>query len=91
MNRAQALDDTLLEAYIDQFCGFGTHTGMVWLVGMEEGGGRDHDAVARRLAAWDARGRPELDDIAAFVAAACLGDYFTPAGKLIPTWRGVLR
>ena len=86
-----ALDDRLLEAYIHRFCGFGTYNGSIWLVGMEEGGGWEQDDVARRLTAWDARGRLELDDVAEFSAAARLGDYFTPTGRLVPVFRGVLR
>lgn len=86
-----ALDDRLVDAYSERFFGFGTYSGKTWLVGMEEGGGGDHGAVARRLAAWDARGRQELDDVSAFCAAAELGNYFTPAGPLIRTWGGVLR
>ncbi len=57
-----------------------------WFVGMEEGGGRSLDEVARRLAAWDERGRRPLEDLRDYHLAIRITGHFVGAIKLQRTW-----
>jgi hypothetical protein len=68
----RTLDDTLLEAFMTGFYGYGTWAAKYWFVGLEEGGGQTCDEIARRIETWKKRKRPEIDDIREFHHEACL-------------------
>jgi hypothetical protein len=85
------LDDTLLEAFMNHFYGYGRYQAAYWLVGMEEGGGRSLEAVARRLAAWDKRGRQELEDVADYHRELGLSALFRERPTIQPTWGKLIR
>jgi hypothetical protein len=59
-----------LRAFMQGFYGYGTYSAPFWLIGIEEGGGASCDEIERRLAAWEAHGRPAVDDLATFHEAA---------------------
>jgi hypothetical protein len=104
-----SLNSALLQAFIDDFYGYGdihnsfpaSHSGQsngksggVWFVGMEEGGGQTCCEICRRLGAWRSRGRPVVDNIAAFHHAIGLGKWFPPPPSTPPTqttWREIIR
>ena len=46
------LDPVKLEAYINNYYGFGSWKSEIWFVGMEEGGGTSIEEVQRRLDSW---------------------------------------
>ncbi len=52
--------------FMQRFSGYGDYAGRYWFVGMEEGGGASAGDIGRRLEAWDARGRRELEDVAGY-------------------------
>jgi hypothetical protein len=84
------LDDALVDAFAHGFFGYGDYRARYWFVGMEEGGGGTEAEIGRRLAAWHARGRRELEDLAEFHAAIGEVRWFKRA-ILQPTWRGLIR
>jgi hypothetical protein len=59
-----------LRAFMQGFYGYGTYSAPLWFIGIEEGGGNSCDEIERRIAAWDAHGRPEVDDLVRFHEAA---------------------
>lgn len=75
-----------LAAFMRGFFGYGHYAAPLWFIGMEEGGGRSEEELARRLSAWRERGSPELDDLAAFHQAIG-GDH----AKFQTTWRRLAR
>jgi hypothetical protein len=85
------LDDTLLAQYMDSFFGYGNTKASLWFVGMEEGGGGTVEEVASRLAAWDQRGRPMVDDVAGFHSAIDQQRWFEPGAPTQSTWRQLIR
>jgi len=85
------LDDTLLAQYTKSFFGYGNIKARLWFVGMEEGGGGTIDEVAARLAAWDQRGRPLVDDVAEFHHAIGQRHWFEPGAPTQSTWRQLIR
>jgi hypothetical protein len=84
------LDDALVDAFANGFFGYGDYRARYWFVGMEEGGGASEEEIERRLSAWRARGRRELEDLAEFHAAIGEERWFKKA-RLQPTWRGLIR
>jgi len=88
---APTLDDTLLEAFMQQFYGYGSYAGRFWLVGMEEGGGATPSEIARRLETWEARGRRELEDLVEFTEAAVSSRWFGAQPALQSTWSRLIR
>jgi hypothetical protein len=85
------LDDTLLAQYMDSFFGYGNTKAPLWFVGMEEGGGGTVEEVASRLAAWNQRGRPMVDDVAEFHYAIGQQRWFVPGAPTQNTWRQLIR
>lgn len=85
------LDDILLAHYMDSFFGYGNTKARLWFVGMEEGGGGTLEEVASRLAAWDQRGRPMVDDVAGFHSAIDQQRWFEPGAPTQSTWRQLIR
>jgi hypothetical protein len=62
-----------LDDFAHRFYGYGNYGGPFWFVGMEEGGGDSSEEIARRLSAWAARGRCELEDAAEATMAGLSG------------------
>lgn len=58
---------------------------------MEEGGGNDEAEIAGRLAAWDKRGRLELEDIAEFHREFGVTKFWKKKPPTQPTWRKLIR
>ena len=85
------LDDSVLADFVNGFYGYGSYQAPFWFVGMEEGGGNTITDIARRLEAWNTRGRKELEDVAGFHRAICLGHLFDDHPKLQPTWNKLIR
>jgi len=86
-----ALDDNLLEAFMQQFYGYGSYAGRFWLVGMEEGGGATRREIAARLQTWQARGGRELEDLTEFSEAAVSHKWFGDRPALQSTWSKLIR
>lgn len=84
------LSETLIDAFMDGFYGYGDYSARYWFIGLEEGGGGSEDEIERRLNAWDRRGRNELEDLAEFHAAFGEREWFE-RGALQRTWRGLIR
>jgi hypothetical protein len=85
------LPGSLLRAYIDTFVGYGDFRAKYWLVGMEEGGGGSFEEVARRLAKWEAAGRPELLDLRGHHLEGDLTKFVGGSTKLQTTWSQLIR
>lgn len=85
------LDDTLLEAYINSFYGYGNSTAKYWFVGMEEGGGNSLEEIETRLNLWDKRGRNELEDLFEYHQALGVLKYFGEKPKTQSTWKYLIR
>ena len=82
------LDETLLTTFMERFYGYGNLDAPMWFVGIEEGGGKSFDEVARRIRVRDERRRreqreTEVEDLQQFHAEAKIAiDNFQP------TWNG---
>ena len=85
------IDVPALADYMQRFFGYGSWQAKYWFVGMEEGGGSGLDEVEARLRSWDARGRPDLDDLYEFHRAARLMKWFTSDAPLQRTWNQLMR
>ena len=88
---AHSVDSALLDAFMQQFYGYGDFAGDYWLIGKEEGGAGSASEVALHLNTWDEQGRPELADVAELQSQKGEGQYFTEKAPLHPTWRGLVR
>ena len=82
-----SMDDALLLAYMNTFYGYGTYQAPYWLIGMEQGG----DDLAPGLNVWDARGRPELEDLFEYGRATGLTRWFGRNPPLQSTWKQMMR
>ncbi len=80
-----------LQAYMASFAGYGDLRAPLWFVGMEEGGGRDVDELARRVDAWDVRGRQRLEDLAGYHRAIGMSRHFAAPFPLQRTWGPLAR
>ena len=86
------LDDLLLEKFMNQFYGYGNLSCQLWFIGMEEGGGKSENEIAKRLLAWDARGRRVVEDLAEYHQAIGISELFEPKLKKIQrTWGKLIR
>jgi hypothetical protein len=80
-----------LRAFTQGFYGYGTYSAPFWLIGIEEGGGASCEEIERRLTAWEAHGRAEIDDLATFHEAAEIAiDTTSPQSTWGPLIRLVL-
>jgi hypothetical protein len=81
----------LLEAYIENFFGYGELSSSIWFIGMEEGGGGSEAEIRSRLNAWDRRGRHVAEDLALFHKE--FGQYgrFEKDAPLQSTWSKIIR
>lgn len=85
------LDDGLLEKFIHRFYGYGNYAAPFWFIGMEEGGGKTPDEVAKRIEAWEGRGMRELEDVVDYSRAIGNGDWFEERPRLQTTWSKLIR
>lgn len=65
-------DDELLQAFMNNFYGYGNYKGDFWFIGMEEHCDDSFDEVQNRLNVWQKRGKHGLEDVA---------DYHIELGK----------
>src|SRR4051794_23061661 len=85
------LDEQLLSNFIATFYGYGDYRAQYWFVGMEEGGGDTLEANAARLAAWDSRGRRELEDLVEYHSPLGVSRYTGERPKIQATWGKLIR
>ena len=85
------LDDHLVNHFINTFLGYGNIALDYWFIGMEEGGGGSLDEVSRRLAEWEAHGKPELEDVCSFHEDLGMPEFFHEPVKLQRTWAQLCR
>ncbi len=81
----------MIKAYSKQFFGYGRWDAPVWFVGLEEAGNGTPDDLRARLAAWDRRGRRELEDAPAFYPACGQNQWHGPDATWQRTWRQLMR
>ena len=81
----------MIEAYCKQFFGYGRWDAPVWFVGLEEAGAGTPEELQVRLAAWDQRGRRELEDAPAFYPTCGQHQWHGPNATLQRTWRQLIR
>jgi hypothetical protein len=86
----KVLNVDLLKDFADNFYQYGDFGGPYWFIGMEERGAENFDNVMARLAAWQTRGRPEIDDVAEFHQEADMGHLFDAKAPIQPTWRQLI-
>lgn len=87
----EQFDDQLLDAFAQSFYGYGNYSGHLWFIGMEEGGGSSFTEVAKRLNAWDNRGRRELEDVSEYHNAIGITYLFNDRPTLQSTWNKLIR
>jgi hypothetical protein len=58
---------------------------------MEEGGGKSYEWIKKRIAAWEARGKHELEDLAGYHVHLGVTEYVGPRPRYQPTWNGLIR
>lgn len=90
-NRAELLDDELLQAYADTNYGYGNYQGSYWFVGMERGGGGSFKDIAKRLKVWKQLGQNELDDLCQYHVDLGVHWLFGECAKFQPTWNKLIR
>src|SRR5882672_9473250 len=85
------LDDVVLARFMSSFFGYGRLQARVWFVGMEEGGGQNLEGIQARLSAWQQRGQPPVDDVAAFHKAFGQERWFVDGAPTQSTRRQLIR
>lgn len=85
------LDATLLQQFCDRFYGYGVVDAPYWFISMEEGGGKTEIEIASRLAAWDTRGRRELEDVDEYCRAIDQSKWFDSRPPIQRTWAAMIR
>lgn len=85
------LDPALLQEFCNRFYGYGVADAPYWFISMEEGGGKTEDEIASRLAAWDARGRRELEDVDEYHRAIDQSEWFDSYPPIQRTWAAMIR
>lgn len=86
-----ALDDNLLETFINGFYGYGNLNAPHWFIGMEEGGGDNPDEIRQRLTIWRGRGGNVIEDLAEYHRAIGVTRFFELGAKLQRTWSKLIR
>ncbi len=76
---------------MDTFYGYGNYAGRYWFVGMEEGGGNSYEWIEKRIAAWEVRGKNELEDLAGYHSHLGVTEYVGPRPRHQPTWDKLIR
>jgi hypothetical protein len=87
MTMTALLDDALLSVYVGSFLGHGNLQAPYWFVGMEEGGDNDIVRIAKNLARWDAKGRPEVDSFPTHPDSP----WFRQGASIQKTWQYLIR
>lgn len=87
----ETFDDQMLQAFMDNFYGYGNYDAPYWFIGMEEGGGDSFEEVSKRLTVWDSRGRRELEDVVDYHLELGITWPFGEKPKLQWTWAGLIR
>ena len=83
--------DDLCE-FMHGFYGYGDLTSDVWLIGMEEGGGKDLAELNIRISKWISSGRGTTTDVYEMHNALSELRYFTlPKPKIQRTWSKLIR
>ena len=85
------LDDAAVAKFIEALYDYGNWSAPVWFVGMEEGGGGTPEEIAKRIAAWEQRGRNELEDLVEYHHAIGVTRHFGAQPKLQSTWAKLIR
>ena len=86
-----ALSDTLLERYVEQFFGFGRWGAKIWFVGIEEAGGWEFTDAKRRLTEWEKRRERPLEDAPVFYPACGNKRWHGTGATVQKTWRQLIR
>lgn len=85
-------DDELLEAFMNNFYGYGNYQGDFWFIGMEEHCSNSFEAVQSRLNVWQKRGKHELEDVAGYHIELGIPEPFRDKKpKLQKTWNALIR
>jgi len=85
------LTDSLIDAYIKTFVGFGNPDGRYWFVGMEQGGGTTIPEIEARITVWGDRGHRAFENLAEYCDAFDNHAWFGAGAKSQPTWRQLIR
>lgn len=88
---AEQLNNQLLDEFVHNFYGYGSHRAQFWFIGMEEGGGDSFSEVARRLETWGSRGKREVDDVAEYLMDIGITHLHSDRPELQKTWSGLIR
>jgi hypothetical protein len=81
----------MIEAYSNEFFGYGQWDAPVWFIGLEEAGAGTPTELQARLAAWNQRGRRELEAAPSFYPACGQHHWHGPDAALQRTWRQLIR
>jgi len=81
----------MIDAYCNQFFGYGRWDAPVWFVGLEEAATGTPNELQARLRAWDKRGRRELEDAPSFYPACEQHKWHGRSAILQRTWRQLIR
>lgn len=85
------LNPTLLRDFCTSFFGYGEEQARHWFISMEEGGGNTEQEIELRINEWQARGRRELEDVAAYHKAIKEDHWFDHHPKIQRTWAAMIR
>ncbi|SRR6266851_8864830 len=77
----------LLLDFGNRFLGYGSLNSDFWLIGPEQGGGKDVEEVYRRVSVWSERGKRETEDLHDYHEA--LGFDWTQ--DIQSTWGGLIK
>src|SRR5574344_19139 len=87
------LDDNLLRKRMDTFLGYGNLKSKFWFIGIEEGGARDFNEIAKRLDVWNTMGSAEVVDNRQFhlnTNIPAMMRFFSGKIPLQSTWRKLI-
>lgn len=85
------LNDSLLEAFIDRFYGYGNLDAPYWFIGMEEGGGNSLEEISLRLNTWRERGMRVTEDLVDYHLKLEIDQFFGEKPRLQSTWAKLIR
>lgn len=89
------MNTLLLQQYIDQFFGYGSFDSPIWLIGIEEGGGREKKEIEKRVESWAHFKHKELlDNYEHHKKIGALDLFEEQNGKKVkiqPTWNKLIR
>ena len=85
------LDGNLVQAYCENFLGYGNFSAPFWFIGEQEGGGEKLQEAQRRLAAWRSLGSPSLADCEHFHREISENRWHGVAARTQATWEPFIR